>query len=51
MLGTENATVVRIRGTEVLNTKEYNKESFDLDQHVQEEEKSDVDAKRKFLKL
>lgn len=51
MLGIENATVVRIKGTEILNTKEYAKESFDVDTHVQEEENSELDAEKKFLKI
>jgi len=51
MLGVEKATVIRIKGTQVLGTKEYDKESFDLTQHILEEENSSKDAERKFLKL
>lgn len=51
MLGVKQATVIRMRGTEVLNTKEYDKETFDVAQHVQEEENSSVDDVKKFLKI
>jgi len=50
MLGVEKATVVRIKGTEILNSKDYAKESFDVFQHIQEEEDSVVDPEKKFLK-
>lgn len=51
MLGTENATIIRIKGTQILNTKEYNKESFNVDEHVLEENNSDIDNEKKFLRL
>lgn len=51
MLGVEKATVIRIKGTNILGTKEYDKESFDPTQHVLEEENSLKDPERKFLKL
>jgi len=50
MLGVEKATVIRIKGLNVLGTKEYDKESFDPAQHVIEEENSPKDPERKFLK-
>lgn len=51
MLGVEKATVIRIKGMDILGTKEYDKESFDPAQHVLEEENSPKDPERKFLKL
>lgn len=51
MLGIKQATVIRMKGTEVLNTKEYDKETFDVSEHLQEEEKSPVDSINKFLKI
>lgn len=51
MLGVQQATVIRVKGTEILNSKEYNKETFDVSEHVQEEENSIVDPERKFLSL
>ncbi|CAI6349314.1 unnamed protein product [Macrosiphum euphorbiae] len=51
MLGVEKATVIRIKGTNILGTKEYDKESFDPTQHVLEEENSPKDPERKFLQL
>lgn len=51
MLGVEKATVIRIKGTEVLNTKDYDKETFDVEKHVQDEENSSVDSINKFLKV
>lgn len=51
MLGIENATIVRIKGTEVLGSKEYHKESFNVDEHILEEENSKVDKEKQFLRL
>lgn len=51
MLGVENATVIRVRGTEVLNSKEYHKESFNVDEHILDETNSNVDREKQFLKL
>lgn len=49
MLGVEKATVIRMKGIEVLATKEYDKETFDIHQHIKDEETSTVDLERKFL--
>ncbi|XP_050546575.1 uncharacterized protein LOC126908482 isoform X2 [Daktulosphaira vitifoliae] len=38
MLGVEKATVIRIKGFEVLNKKEYKKDTFDINKHIEEEE-------------
>lgn len=51
MLGVEKATVVRIKGTTILSSKEYNKETFDASQHVIEEENSTRHPEEKFLKF
>jgi len=51
MLGVEKATVVRIKGTEILNSKDYAKESFDVFQHIQEEEDSVVDPEKKIFEV
>ncbi|XP_025199510.1 uncharacterized protein LOC112597613 isoform X2 [Melanaphis sacchari] len=51
MLGVEKATVIRIKGANVMGTKEYDKESFDPTQHVLEEESSSKDPERKFLQF
>lgn len=51
MLGVQKATIVRIKGTEILSTKEYEKETFDARHHVQEEENLVTDPERKFLKI
>lgn len=51
MLGVKKATVIRMRGAEILSSKEYDKETFDLAAHVQEEESSNKDPERKFLKI
>lgn len=51
MLNVEKATVIRIKGTEVLGTKEYDKETFDASKHVEEEEMSLVEPERKFLNM
>lgn len=51
MLGVKNATVIRMKGTEILNTKEYNKETFDVAEHLKEEENSPIDSINKFLKV
>lgn len=51
MLGTEKATIIRIKNTEIMSTKEYDKETFDVAQHIEEEESADVDYTRKFLKI
>lgn len=51
MLGTQKATIIRVQGTEILSSKDYDKESFDISQHIEEEENSNVDSTRKFLKI
>jgi len=51
MLGVDKATVIRIKGVNVLNSKGYDKESFDPTQHVLEEENASIDPERKFLQL
>lgn len=50
MLGIQKATIVRMKGIEVLNAKEYNKETFNITEHIEEEENSLVDSKNKFMK-
>lgn len=50
MLGVENATIIRMRGTEILSAKEYNKETFDPSQHIVEEN-SIADPMKQFLSL
>lgn len=51
MLNVPKATVIRIKGVEVMGRKDYDKETFDLSQHIQEEESLSVDPERKFLKV
>jgi len=51
MLGVEKATVVRIKGATILGSKEYSKETFDVSQHIEEEENSTGNPETKFLKL
>lgn len=51
MLNVKKATVIRIQGTEVVATKDYDRETFDLAQHIQEEESSPIDPEKKFLNL
>lgn len=51
MLGVDKATVIRIKGVDVLGSKGYDKESFDPTQHVLEEENASIDPERKFLQL
>lgn len=51
MLGVDKATVIRIKGVNVLGSKGYDKESFDPAQHVLEEENSPIDPERKFIQL
>lgn len=50
MLGVQKATIVRVKGIDVLNSKEYDKETFNLTEHIEDEESSLVDQKNKFLK-
>lgn len=49
MLGTENATVIRMKGLSILNTKDYSKEKFDINEHIAEEENSTMAPEGKFL--
>lgn len=51
MLGVEKATVVRVKGTDIMGSKEYDKETFDVFKHIEEEENSVVDPEKKFLSL
>lgn len=51
MLGIENATIIRVKGTEVLNSKEYHKESFNVDEHILKEKNSNVEKEKQFLRL
>ncbi|XP_050053871.1 uncharacterized protein LOC114124212 isoform X3 [Aphis gossypii] len=51
MLGVDKATVIRMKGVNVLGSKDYDKESFDPTQHVLEEENAPLDPERKFLQL
>lgn len=51
MLGVQNATVIRIKGADVLNTKDYNKETFDITKHINDEENSQVDNESKFIRI
>lgn len=51
MLGVDKATVIRIKGVDVLGSKNYDKESFDATQHVLEEENASIDPERKFLQM
>lgn len=50
MLNVKKATVIRIQGTEVVNTKEYDKETFDIEQHIEEEENSNKSPVQKFVR-
>lgn len=51
MLGVQKATVVRMKGGEILSSKDYHKETFDPFEHIEEEENSSVEKNKKFLKL
>lgn len=51
MLGTKKATIIRVQGTELLGSKDYDIETFDINQHIEEEESSNTDSKNKFLKI
>lgn len=51
MLGIKKATVIRMKGTDVLSSKDYHKETFDPLEHVQEEENSPNAKEMKFLKF
>ncbi|VVC40436.1 Hypothetical protein CINCED_3A018053 [Cinara cedri] len=51
MLNIPKATIVRMKGAEVLNSKDYNKETFNLSEHIQEEESSPVDPHNKFIRI
>jgi hypothetical protein len=51
MLGVKNATVIRVKGTDIMSSKEYDKETFDVSKHIEEEENSLVDPEKKFLNI
>ncbi|XP_050420922.1 uncharacterized protein LOC126833549 [Adelges cooleyi] len=53
MLGVEQATVVRVKGLEILNKKEYQKDTFDIKQHIEEEEANlnSEGVEKTFLKI
>lgn len=53
MLGVEKATVIRIKGFEVLNKKEYERDSFDITKHIEDEEinSETLGPEKSFIKM